>query len=103
MTAMSVRLAFQIPVIGWLAKDAIHGLPDAKYWFFANILMVLAASVYVFGYPALIIFALGATALAFVALFILTGSDLVEQARRNRAAAHSSVPSQLVLRERNKD
>ena len=33
----------RLPVLGWLVRDAIYGLPDAKYYFFANCALALAA------------------------------------------------------------
>ena len=56
------RLALRVPVLGWLIHDAVHGLPDAKYYFIVNCLLVLAMLIYTIGYPLVIILALSATA-----------------------------------------
>lgn len=81
MEALS-RSFLRIPVLGWFLKDAIYGLPDAKYWFMANIGFVFAALVYKFGYPFLIVCALSATAAALTTLVLLTASDLFARKRR---------------------
>ena len=36
------QAVLRLPVLGWLVRDAIHGLPDAKYYFFANCALGLA-------------------------------------------------------------
>jgi len=80
----AARAFLQVPVVGWFLKDAIYGLPDAKYFFIGNLVVVFAAMVYLFGYPFLIVYALSATALALVSLIILTASDLLTQ-KKNKA------------------
>lgn len=79
------RSLLRIPVLGWFLKDAIYGLPDAKYWFMVNLAFVFVALVYKFGYPFLILYALTATALMMTGLIILTASDLLANlAKRKR-------------------
>jgi len=73
---LAARAFFRVPVIGWLAGDAIHGHSDAKYYFIANLLLAFAFLVYVFGYPFLICSALAAAASALTFLVVLTASDL---------------------------
>lgn len=71
------RTLLHIPVFGWFLKDAIYGLPDAKYWFMANLAFTFAALVYLFGYPFLIIYGLTATAAMLTFLVYFTAVDLV--------------------------
>jgi hypothetical protein len=81
-------ILFRVPLIGWLLKDAIHGAPDAKYYFVANIVLSFIFLLYAFGYAFLIIFALAATALGFVGLFALTSAGLFRtRAPRSRSGA----------------
>ena len=37
--AMAGQVALRLPVVGWLLRDAIHGRPEAKYYFLANCLL----------------------------------------------------------------
>ena len=69
------RLAFQVPVFGWLIHDAVKGLPDAKYYFIVNCLIVVAALIYFVGYPLVIVLALSATAGALFLLVFGTAQD----------------------------
>lgn len=78
----AARAFLHVPVVGWFLKDAIYGLPDAKYFFMGNLVVVFAALVYLFGYPFLIVYALSATAIALVSLIILTASDLLSQKKK---------------------
>lgn len=66
---------YKIPVAGWLLKDAIHGRPDAKYYFIANVLIMLGVLIYTFGYPFLITAAIGATAAYLLFLVAFTAKD----------------------------
>ena len=72
---VSSQSLYHVPIIGWLAKDAVRGLPDAKYYFIANMVALFAALIYEFGYPFLISVALVAAASALTFLVILTASD----------------------------
>lgn len=80
------RTVFHVPVFGWLLKDAVHGAADAKYYFFGNVLVLLAVLVYWVGYPLLIVLALTAAAVTLSMILLLTATDLIDQrARRIRA------------------
>jgi len=59
------RLALRAPVLGWMIHDAINGLPEAKYYFGVNIVLLCAFLVYFVGFPFVI---LTADLLAFLAL-----------------------------------
>jgi hypothetical protein len=81
------RLALRAPVFGWMIHDAIHGLPDAKYYFAVNVAIVWALLVYLIGFPFLIV---SADLLAFSALgFIIymSAADSFSAAGRKYARA----------------
>jgi hypothetical protein len=63
---LALRTFFRLPIIGWLVRDAVHGAPDAKYYFMANLLLAFVLLLYEFGYPFLISFALTAAAIALI-------------------------------------
>ncbi|MBN9673648.1 hypothetical protein [Roseibium aggregatum] len=61
-----VRILLAIPVLNLFLKDALYGDNDAKYWFMGNVAMIWAASIYLFGYPAIILPALSMVPMAFL-------------------------------------
>lgn len=82
------RTFFHVPVFGWLLKDAVHGAADAKYYFFGNVLVLMAVLIYWVGYPLLIVLALTAAAVTLSMILLLTATDLIDQrGRRIRARA----------------
>ncbi|MBS0249167.1 MAG: hypothetical protein JSR61_21340 [Proteobacteria bacterium] len=89
---MAIRAFYQVPVVGWLAKDAARGKPDARYYFFFNIVILYAVTVYIVGYPLLIVTALTATALLLTSIVALTATDMIEnRVRRLRAGVRRSA------------
>jgi hypothetical protein len=81
------RLALRAPVLGWMIHDAIHGLPEAKYYFAFNVVAVFALLTYLIGFPFLI---LASDGLAFTALgFIIymSAADSFSAAGRKYARA----------------
>lgn len=91
--ALAARMFLRVPMIGWLVRDAIHGLPDAKYYFLGNLLLAFAALVYLFGYPFFICSLLAATAAYLTFLVVFTASDLFDKKSnaQRRAAAERKV------------
>ncbi|MFG1344061.1 hypothetical protein V5F59_04140 [Xanthobacter autotrophicus DSM 431] len=77
----AARAFLHVPVVGWFLKDAIYGLPDAKYYFIANLIFAFACMVYLFGYAFLILYALTATSVAMISLILLTASDMFSKKR----------------------
>lgn len=75
---------FLVPVFGQLFRDAVFGHEDAKYYFVANLALILFWSFYTFGYPAVIIYALAATFSAMTFLVVLTSQDLIENIGKDR-------------------
>lgn len=87
---LAARTFLRIPVVGWLVRDAVYGLPDAKYYFIGNLFVVFAGLVYLFGYPFFICSVLTATAAYLTFLVVFTASDLFDSksnAQRRAAAA----------------
>lgn len=80
----ALRTFYNVPIVGWLSRDAVHGAPDAKYYFAMNIAITYAFLVYLIGYPFLIVTALTAAALMLTSIVILTATDLVDSTLRAR-------------------
>ena len=69
-----LRLAYAVPVFGWLLRDAVHGPPSARGWFVANLAMIWLLTIVFLGYPAFIwpvLVAAGAMLAAIVTLTTL--------------------------------
>jgi hypothetical protein len=73
-----VRAFYHVPVIGWLTRDAVHGSPDAKYYFIGNVAVALAALIFYFGYPLVITLALIGSALGLSGIVMLTMGDWLD-------------------------
>ena len=69
------RALFNVRLFGWVLKDAVVGRPSAAVWFIFNLAAIWLLAVLWFGYPAIIIPALAAVAIFFVALIIITWGD----------------------------
>lgn len=57
-----LRLLYAVPLLGWMLRDAAEGGEAALLWFIFNCVALLGLAIVIFGYPALIIAALAATA-----------------------------------------
>ncbi|MEM6665001.1 MAG: hypothetical protein AAF638_01220 [Pseudomonadota bacterium] len=66
-----MKAIFAIPLIGWMLREAVYGTDKDRGWFILNVLMTVVLAVAFFGYPALIIAALAATATAFVMVVLV--------------------------------
>jgi len=73
---LSYQTLYHIPVAGWLARDAVRGPPDAKYYFVGNVVVVLGALIYRLGYPFVICLALAGAAIGLSGLVLITASDM---------------------------
>lgn len=69
---MLAQVIYRVPILGWMLKEAISGPTTAKVLFITNILMIWLLAILYFGYPAIILPALAAVPLMFVALIIIT-------------------------------
>jgi len=76
---------YQIPVIGWLAKDAAHGSPEAPYFFLFNAVVVGAALIYIFGYPLVITVAVAGAFAGIAGLVVLTAGDAFDKRAKQPA------------------
>ncbi len=85
------QAVLRLPVLGWLVRDAIHGLPDAKYYFFANCVLVLGLAVYTFGYPLVIVLALTAAWASLAFLVYMTAADSFSKANRQALALEAKL------------
>jgi hypothetical protein len=83
---------YHVPVIGWLAKDAVHGSPEAKYFFGFNLLVVLVALIYVVGYPLVITLALIGSAAGLSGLVLLTAGDAFDSRSSRTTVAMPAPP-----------
>lgn len=86
-----VRTFYNVPVIGWLVKDAVHGAPDAKYFFAFNIVVLLIGGIYFIGYPLLITLGLIGSAAGLSGLVLLTAPDAFDS-RSSRATVETPAP-----------
>lgn len=72
---------YRVPVLGWMTREAVHGPADAKYFFLFNIVVLLGAAIYTFGYPLVICIAVAEAWLGIVFLVLLTASDAFTKQR----------------------
>lgn len=69
---MIARLIYGIPVIGWILREAAEGPASTKALFLVNWVMLWLLAILVFGYPAIIIPALGLVLTMFVVIIVNT-------------------------------
>lgn len=69
---MVLRALYQIPIFGWLLRDAVYGDTLSRVFFVVNLLVLWALAVVIFGYAAIIIPALALTAAFLAVIVILT-------------------------------
>lgn len=86
---MAGQVALRLPVFGWLLRDAIHGRPEAKYYFLANCLLAVILGAVVFGYAFVISLALVAAWAALALLVYMTAADSFSKINRRQLAAQS--------------
>jgi hypothetical protein len=79
------RTALKTPVFGWMIHDAIHGLPDAKYYFGVNVILLAAVLTYLIGFAFLITVADIAALLAIVFIIYMSAADSFSAAGRRYA------------------
>lgn len=78
----AIRALYHVPFVGWALRDAVGGRTNALYLLVAYLLLAAVGLVYHFGYPALIVLALAATAFCLAFLVVLTTGDLFSRPNR---------------------
>lgn len=63
---------YNIPVFGWMLREAAQGTVTAKLLFVLNCVLIWVLAIAVFGFPAIIIPALAAVAAMFAVLITLS-------------------------------
>lgn len=69
---MLATVVYNIPVIGWMIKEAAMGTATAKVLFLINLVLIWILAILTFGYPAIILPALAAVPTMFVILILIT-------------------------------
>jgi len=66
------HVTYRLPVIGRIAREVVEGEVDNSFALIIMVVSAVASTVLIWGFPALIISALGATALMFLTLLRIT-------------------------------
>jgi hypothetical protein len=90
------RVALRAPIFGWMVDDAIHGQPEAKYYFAFNLVAVYALLVYLVGFPFLVLTADGLAFLALGFIIYMSAADAFSAAGRKYARALKARGRQTV-------
>ena len=69
---MMQAVLYNIPVLGWMLREAVEGNATAKLLFIINLLLFWALMIVLFGLPALILPALCAVPVILTMLVILS-------------------------------
>jgi hypothetical protein len=72
MTGAALNIVYLVPFLGRLVREAIEGPEEALLAFIANIVMLLAIAVLLYGFPALITIALSAAGIVLATIIRLT-------------------------------
>jgi hypothetical protein len=65
-------VVYNIPVFGWMLREAVQGPATAKVLFIVNCLLLWALAITLFGWPAVIIPALAAVPTILTLLVIIS-------------------------------
>ena len=66
------RLLFLVPVFGWMLRDVMYGDADNIYYALFSLVAIWIMAIMAFGYPAIILPALGLVPVCFLILFLIT-------------------------------
>lgn len=69
---MFARVLYNVPVFGWMLKEAVSGPVATKLLFIFNLVLLWLLAIFWFGYPAIILPALVAVPTVFVVLILIT-------------------------------
>ncbi|MFN4011555.1 MAG: hypothetical protein ACK4K8_16505 [Pannonibacter sp.] len=61
-----LRILMLVPVFNLFLREAIHGSDEDRLWFAFNMVVLWLLAIAAFGYPAIILPALGLVAMAFL-------------------------------------
>jgi hypothetical protein len=78
----ALRILYGVPLVGPTLRDAVGGKSGAIALLATYALLAVAGLVVRFGYPALIVFALAATAICLAGLVVLTAGDFFSRPGR---------------------
>lgn len=67
-----MRIILSLPVIGWIAKDLLHGDKDNIWYLLVAVLSLWAVTVMTWGVPALYLPAVCFVPVMFVVLLLIT-------------------------------
>ncbi len=74
---MEVEMLIYPPIIAFLAWRARHGSEIEKTLFVVNLALLWGSAIWLFGYPALIIPAVGAAFAILTTIVVLTSADFL--------------------------
>ncbi|MFK7754266.1 MAG: hypothetical protein AB8B51_17180 [Sedimentitalea sp.] len=66
------RVFFAIPVLGWMAKELVHGPKDTVWYALITLFSAWASAIIMFGLPGLFIPAVAMVPMMFVVLIAIT-------------------------------
>ncbi|MEI2297048.1 hypothetical protein [Ensifer sp. MJa1] len=69
---MIAKIVYQVPVFGWMLKEAMQGPQTVKVLFLVNCALIWLLAIVTFGYPAIIIPALALVPVIFILLILIT-------------------------------
>lgn len=69
---MLAKALYHIPVLGWMAREAVEEGGTAMVLFLVNLALMWLIAVLLFGYPAIILPALFLVPVIFVLLILIT-------------------------------
>ena len=69
---MILNMIYNVPVFGWMLKEAVNDGPSTTVLFVVNMILFWLYAIYFFGYPAIILPALSAVPVMFVLLIAIT-------------------------------
>ena len=70
--SLARRIAFSLPVVGWMLRDLDRGGEEEMLWFAGGVIASLACAVLAFGLPGLVIGMLCMAALVGTAVVFVT-------------------------------
>ena len=66
------RIAFGVPLLGWMLKDVIYGDPANKWWALVAVVSLWIMAIMTWGFPAVVVPVVAAVPVAFAILLVVT-------------------------------